>query len=579
MKSKISLLFTPFLALIAVYATFSSLAWGVDFHHDGYNFFQIDAMAQGKIAYKDFLIFKGPLYPFFVNQIIFNQSIYIYQVKLLDSILGLIAALLIKLILNKTKFRKSSSIVAILWLATNPAWAFLPNTSWPGNKFIDPNYLSIVLMLASAYCFMYAQNNYKFNSILSGIFMGLTPWVQQKGLLFPVFFIIISLITRFWKSNDRDLVLLWFFSFLVTLMAPIIWLIENKIFNLWLTQTILDPLTLASNHSVVASMSLLDMVTRSAVFLLMTCICICFSFLVNYINKIRNVRVKAFAYVTLLLSVMLLPFAGILDNIDPTKNLDLKNWIILISSWLPNMIWYSSFFGFIIILMILLYEKITINYRTKSFKDKQNYFLSVPPIETFFLSMGLASVFFLYPNFGYFWWFAPISFISCILVIENSKIKNHLILRLVERIVKRSVFIPLVASGLILFLIADLQPKFSYSEPKLKHITQFSKKELEIKETELKFMANIKDGNLRMNDCLDVFLLINLPKTVSLDRYFGPLPIREFSVDKNNFTSENVITCKSDINSTLYKKEGYEKVKSIMLQDGRTIILWHRNVE
>jgi hypothetical protein len=579
MKSKLLSATSSILALTAVYATIVSFSWGIDFHHDGYNFFPIFAMSQNQSAFEDFLIFKGPLYPFIISQLSIGQSISIFQVRLFNSMLALIIALMIKLICDKSRFQKCSLVVAILWLATNPAWSFLPNSSWPGDNLIDPNYLSTAIMLGSAYCFIIAYNKSKFFMALSGLLMGLAPWVQQKGLLFPVFFVFFSLLAHFWGKKDRELILTWFLSFFISLIAPIIWLIENKIFDLWVDQTFIDVFKLMSSDSVVTSMGLFDIMVRSAVFLLMTIVCVIFSFTVLFICKFKVNLVRALFYSILVLVFSLAPFLGIIGKIDQSKNLDFNNWIILISSWLPNMVWYASFCGFTVIGGVFVYEKIKHFFRKIQSRDNPKFFSAMTPTEAFFLSMGLSALLFLYPSFGYFWWFAPISFLSCVLLIESPSIKFQPVVHLFERVVQVSVLIPVVVAGLTLFIVAEAQPKFPYSDSKLVHMVEFSKNELEIKEAEIKFMNNIKSGHLRMNDCLDVFLLTHLPKSVTLDRYYGPLPIRQFTAEKNDFKSDYIVTCSPQVIVSTYLNMGYKEIARDVLSDGRSIILWKNKLE
>jgi hypothetical protein len=576
MRNKLSSASSSILALIAIYATIVSFSWGVDFHHDGYNFFPISAMSENKIAFKDFLIFKGPLYPFIVTKFFIGQSISMFQVKIFNSMLALIIALLIKLICDKSRFQKNSLIVAILWLATNPAWSFLPNSSWPGYNLIDPNYLSTVIMLASAYFFILAYNTSKFFMALSGLFMGLAPWVQQKGLLFPVFFIFFTLLTNFWGKKDRELIFTWFLSFFFSLFAPIIWLIENNIFDLWVNQTFIDVFKLMTSDSVVTSMSLFDIMVRSAVFLLMSFVCIIFSFTAFFICKFKVKLIRALLYSILILVLSFVPFLGIFGKIDQSKNLDFNNWIILVSSWLPNMVWYASFCGFTVICGVFIYEKINLCFRKIQARNNLKSFSVMTLTESFFLSMGLSALMFLFPNFGYFWWFAPISFLSCVWLIENPSIRFQPVIHLFELVVRKTVLIPVVVSGLTLFITAEAQPKFPYSDSKLVHMVEFSRNELEIKETEIRFMKNIKSGHLRMNDCLDVFLLTHLPKSVTLDRYYGPLPIRQFSRDKNDFKSDYIVTCSPQVNVSTYLNMGYKEIVRDLLSDGRSIILWQK---
>jgi hypothetical protein len=431
-------------------------------------------------------------------------------------------------------------------------------------------------MLGSGYFFIRGYNGSKFNALISGLIMGLTPWVQQKALLFPILFIFFMLITRFWNNNNKIIPIVWFTSFLLSLLSPVIWLLHNNIFGLWFTQTFADPLKLFYSNSVVAYMSIYDMGIRSAVFLLMTIICITFSLIVNFINRIKLVRIREITYLSGMLIFICLPFAGIIGRIDTSKNLDIKNWLILVSSWLPNMLWYFGFSAVLIICLVLIYEKVKLNFNKVTFKDKQNYFLSAPLIGIFFISMGLSSVLFLYPNFGYFWWFAPISIVSLIMIIEKFNFESVWVVRCAEAVFTKRLLITLIACGLALFFIANLQQKFHYSDPKLKHMTEFSNDELKFKEAELKFVQKINPGHLRMNECLDIFLLTTLPKNYSFDRYFGPLPIRDLSTDKNNFLSENIVTCSIENNSSAYIQMGYHEVSKELLKDGRYIVWWKK---
>ena len=570
------------LVCLAVYATAISSRWKIDFHHDGYIFFQIHALSQGKLPYEDFLIYRGILYPFFVNLLMFEEVIYISQVKLLNVVIIVINSILIKLIIDKTQFRKISVTLAALWLATSPAWTSISGSSpesFPGASLIDPNHLSLLLLLASTYLFINSSRNSKFDALgffSSGAFMGLSPWVQQKGLLFPLFFVCLSIVTRFWRKTERKIFVVWLASLSLTMLLPILWISQNQLMELWFEQSFIDPIQLASLGSTVTTMSLENIVTRSAVFLLLTLIFIFYTVLIHFVTKVSNFRLKCFMLFGICSLTATLPFFSLFQDLDTSKNLYYKNWFIIVAGSIPNLFWYSTYSGVIFFVLMLVVKKVV---KTKS--NKTNNHRSIESdgnlhIVVFAVSLGLASVFFLFPNFGYFWWFAPTSLISCILMSKHVEIEKISYIKSIPILITKVTIIPFVISGLLLFFYANFQPKLAFSEPKLKHMIEFSQDRLEDQELQIRFIEELSLSEVRLQSCLDVFFLTALPNDVVIDRYYGPVPVRDVSSEKFDFQSKNIITCAKDDLLPIYTDFGYEIVKKVQLNDQRQMILWEK---
>ena len=567
------------LLTLAVYATVISFRWKVDFHHDGYIFFQINALSQGKIPFEDFLVYRGVLYPFLIDQLSPGNTSYIYQVKMLNVAITLVTAILVKIILDSSRFRQSSLLFALLWLATSPSWTAIPSNSFPGSNLVDPNYLSIFLLLLSAFMFFSSSKTNRIELprvILSGALIGLSPWVQQKGLLFPFLFFILSIVFQCWKNVNRKIFIYWSAAALTTMFLPLLWISKYGLFRLWFEQTFLDPFQLSLRGSAVTSMSFGALLIRSLVFISTTIIFVGIILLLNRLIKIKKTNFKQLAFLGSTSLLTALPFLGVFGNLDSSRDLYYKNWLIIFSSSIPNMFWYFTYCSVIGISVVLLVRKTRGRRRISMPNVDSADSLSNLPNFIFAASLGMSAVFFLYPNFGYFWYFAPATLVSCVFMLESSGLKNtRFAIQLPENL-RKLFIIPFIISGLTLFLYANSKQKFTFTEPALQKMVEFSQDRLDDQQSTIQFINQINMKSIRLNDCLDVFMLTSLSKETFIDRYYGPIPAREVSSDKNDFEAVNIITCSKEVITDRYQNLGYLEKKRIVLKDGRQLILWSK---
>ena len=107
-------------------------------------------------------------------------------------------------------------------------------------------------------------------------------------------------------------------------------------------------------------------------------------------------------------------------------------------------------------------------------------------------------------------------------------------------------------------------------------MVEFSQDRLDDQQSTIQFINQINMKSIRLNDCLDVFMLTSLSKETFIDRYYGPIPAREVSSDKNDFEAVNIITCSNEVITDRYQNLGYLEKKRIVLKDGRQLVLWSK---
>lgn len=478
--------------------------WSIDPLHEGASVATIYGLRYGQIPYKEMFEYKGMGFDFIVNLLLPGNLLSVQGIRIVTIVFTVGSAILSYFILKSYNLFLAR-ILPIVWLLSVPAITNLYSRPWPFSLFIDSNSVIVFFFLVLILCLRQIKGPSKprhltLISSLTVFSVSVLPWIRIQAIFFSlsVLAILSFHILKLKRKKENS-----FFNLPIMVMcsvlglaAPILYLVINSAFSSWYEQTFLMPQIMRAKRDTMVVWLPGQFIKTFGVYLIMCCA----GFLIIALLGILRSRTRNSLIPISLMTVVLFGISlfGLNTEVDSSKNLDLRNWLVLISQWLPALFIYMAIFLTPIVLFKWGLEycrklpifKLSLLQLTLT---KRSHASSLP-VSTQKkhlpeLSLGLAatnSLLFLYPNFGNSWMSSLIPGIFVVASMDSliSKKQEFFDLGLKQTLVLLSSLL------LCLWVLACNQPRVSYQNNFLNGISEIDQLRVEKVDAELELLRS-----------------------------------------------------------------------------------------
>lgn len=553
------------LSITLSFFIFPFIFLGFDFIHESVNIGSALALDNAIPVHKDAFEMKGLLYPVYLNLFLFKTSVLLMKVA--NALLIALSSFLIYVIISP-KNRILGLFSALLWLLSGPSLSNFTYGKLHGVLLISPNNLTVTLILFNILLMTswHAHNGQKvtWKLVFIAIVSGLLPWVRIQNIVFSVL-IFATVIYNLKKKEGK--VAFFVFAYLSTMFFPLFYLLRASSISEWYKQVLLYPFQLSKIQDLATYTSPSNILKTLSI-----CILYFLFFLVSMLAKRLSKLLTYFVFFIILLSAPLSKVISAKALIDPSKDLDFRNWVVILANNWP-VSWSRALV--IVILFVLSANFGLIVYRlTKVFRRSNklgSVLLSTIAIDSSkvpHLLAGLQGLLFLYPNFGNLWEMTPLLLVS--LSVYLPKLTND------ARRALSFISLPLVLSFLLsssyTFLTISRLPHFYYSNTLLKGIYEVERLKVDGLDRVMSTLNETTGGIL--NECAMSIFVFPDGTFRSANRYMTNLSFRQF-VESDSIVPNVVIKCSdeySDFNTT-----HYSLIKLIQLDSGKKVSIFMRH--
>lgn len=516
---------------------------GFDQIHEGINIGSALGLINGDVIHRDFIEMKGLVFPVYLMVASsFNVTHAVLAMKYANILLIALSAIF-TYVSTKDLNASLARIFVLLWLITNPITSNFTYHSINGTLMISANNLTVAVVLLIAlltYCVLskeLAGRNQLLLIITIAILNGILPWIRVQNIFFAFVFCLWFAVTQ----KKRFLIVANFiFSLLLSLLTPFILLCYHGAAYSWAEQIFVFPFLLnrLGDSSTYIPLSIL-----SKTFI----VCLVYLFLFIFFSY-TLVFFRKFLFLPYAFLISLAPFALFLSNnfeIDEKKNLDLRNWLIILSNNWPNS-WARSLIPLAFFAIITLAVNYLLNKTPRSTKlhlkfsnfNCLNFESSFDKRYFPFLIAGGQGLLYLYPNFGNLWEISPLLILPSMIFLSSV---NRTLMKKVSTVLTL-VLIGLSSTSTFKALEIYLSPKSAYVVTPLSGISDLNKSTVESFNRVMNHLGKL-NGKIR-NECN--LSLVSFPKGEfrSDSKYYVNLPYKKV-IPEELLMPEILVTCAS----------------------------------
>ena len=426
------------LGAFLIFATYQSVFYRLDPHHDGYVFLPTYLGISGNYP-PNVSTAYGIAQPFIESKIFLFFSIDIVRYRFIAFTLILISTYFLYRIIQINSSKVQSLVFACVWVSANPTWANSIQGRPTALQAVWPNLWIQTLTLVSMYLILGKSFTNKYNLILVGIISGTLPYFRFQGII-STFIIFMFVYLKYSKK-----IFIYFSSFLVVNLLWLLIISKNGGVKLYAKNIFQDPYAYMSDYR--STIYLLDFVKNFANYY--TVVGLIFLIFLTAISNL--VMKKPYSFYFILGIVMV----SVITLDDPVL------WFTALIENSSTLLIDSAVALALIFLIIRIYD-LTFSKNYKVFKNSKNLTILAVAI--------LVDLIYQYPlpDLGHRWWSSAISVIFISWLIDcTQESDSMLITKKLKSYYSSLAILTLILSGINAFYFVVQKTYTINSESKI----------------------------------------------------------------------------------------------------------------